>query len=72
MHAYMHTCTRTYFSIFDCRHLRDQEICGQIYSCSILQAVQDVGSAANAESAMESLWKALAEVIGRSLTSPII
>lgn len=42
------------------------------YSCSILQAVQDVGSAANAESAMESLWKALAEVIGRSLASPMI
>jgi len=30
-----------------------------------VEAVQDVGSAANAESAMESLWKALAEVIGR-------
>lgn len=42
------------------------------YSCSIFQAVQDVGSAANAESAMESLWKALADVIGRSLASPVI
>eukprot|EP00434_Breviolum_minutum_P019363 symbB.v1.2.017070.t1/scaffold1283.1/size126978/9 len=30
-----------------------------------VEAVQDMGSAANAESAMESLWKALAEVIGR-------